>query len=442
VNASLIDGITNYWSFDYTINNAYPSSTIYGLNATINGTVYITPGKVSNSANFTGSGFLNLTDTNYCNFGLSNLTINLWIYKWGGDITGFNDIILSNQYYTGSIYNGLAVDVYGGGSTNASDWNEWNSIGNVNAFSSNILPYTKIWYMITYVRTVNATSENMKFYLNGTQVYDTNASPINIGGSTMSCLIGRYSTINNFNAQNISYDELGIWNRSLSNAEITLLYNNGSGLSLYSSFYFSNINCTSCNIPYGSTTPPYATDDTTPTFQFLTAQPVACRISDQNISYDLMGSSRDCYYGQNQTNRTCTLTAQDALVDWNASIFIACTYNGFNDTLKLLMNITSLDTPNSTEAIQQGIENSVIWPGATVYTNQKVYLRSLNNSQKLATVDKVVVYGNQRWLINYENTTALGLFNLTPVVYSLDMKNMSIKAIRANVTAFIDSTKN
>jgi hypothetical protein len=133
---------------------------------------------------------------------------------------------------------------------------------------------------------------------------------------------------------------------------------------------------------------------------------------------------------------------QDALVDYNTSIYIYC--NGsIASSMQLPMFISSLETPNSTEAIMQGIENSVIWPGATIYSNQKVYLRALNGSSVVAIVNKVAVYGNQRWLFNYVNDTGtiLGLFNISPVVYSLDMKNMSIKAIRSNVTAFINSTK-
>ena len=213
------------------------------------------------------------------------------------------------------------------------------------------------------------------------------------------------------------------------------------------SYSITNVNCTSCNIPYGSTTPPYTTDDTTPTFTFNTTNvQLACRISDRNWNYTTMGSSRDCDYGQYRTTHTCTLTTQDGLVNYNTSVYIIC-FGGVdsnNASIQLPMLITSLETPSSLEAIEQGIENSVIWPGATVYTNQKVYLRSINNSQKMTTVNKVAVYGNQRWLFNYvnENGTTLGLFNITPIVYVLDMKNMSTYAIRANVTAFIASTKN
>jgi hypothetical protein len=171
---------------------------------------------------------------------------------------------------------------------------------------------------------------------------------------------------------------------------------------------------------------------------------MACRIGDTNNNYTTMSSSRDCDAGQNLSIHTCTLTVQDGLVDYNVSVYISCNYNETNNaTMSLPMLISSLELPNSTEAIMQGIENSVVGQGATIYSNQKVYLRLLNGTNMITTVNKVVAYGNQRWLINYVNATGttLGLFNITPVVYTLDMKNMTAKAIRANVTAFINSTK-
>ncbi len=82
-----------------------------------------------------------------------------------------------------------------------------------------------------------------------------------------------------------------------------------------------------------------------------------------------------------------------------------------------------------------------MWPGASIYTNQQVYLRDLNNRQNLTTVDRVVVYGNQRWLINYNNVTTLGLFNMSPVVYSLEISNGTLLQIETMITSFINTTK-
>ena len=162
-----------------------------------------------------------------------------------------------------------------------------------------------------------------------------------------------------------------------------------------------------------------------------------------------MSSSRDCDSGAFSATHTCTLTTQDAIVDYNVSIYVTCnstTYLSnitYDSSAALPMLISSLESPNTTEAIQQGIDFSVIGTGATVYTNQKVYLRSLNGSNVTATVAKVAAYGNQRWIFNYVNSsgTIWNLFNITPVVYVLEMQNMTTKAIRANVTALINATK-
>ncbi len=99
---------------------------------------------------------------------------------------------------------------------------------------------------------------------------------------------------------------------------------------------------------------------------------------------------------------------------------------------------------NNTEgeaALEAGIQASAVWPQATVYTNQQVYLHDLSNNQVLATVDRVVAYGNQRWLFNYDTSTTAGLFNITPVVYSLELVNMTGPLIQQTVIDFISATK-
>ena len=203
----------------------------------------------------------------------------------------------------------------------------------------------------------------------------------------------------------------------------------------------TNVNCTGAG-PSGDITPPYSTNDTTPTFSFNTTSNSSCRMSDRYLAYDLLNSSRDCLSGQNTTGHICTLTVQDELVNASDYAYIVCQKYGNETAISLLMDIQYLDA-NDSRAIEYGIMASTIWPGATIYSNQKVYLRALNGSTKTATVDKVAVYGNQRWILHYENESepAMNLFNLTPVVYVLEMKNISLTQIRATVTAFINSTK-
>ena len=207
----------------------------------------------------------------------------------------------------------------------------------------------------------------------------------------------------------------------------------------------SAFNCTSCNIPQGDNVSPYTTADTTPTFTLGTNFSANCRIGDVNQTYTTMGSSRNCGT-TGSTTHTCSLIAQDELATSTDYVYVSCA-NAQNDSLsntaQLQMNITNLQT-NTTNAIDRGIQESAIWPGAKVYSNQQIYLRNLDNIQVLATVDRVAVFGNQRWIFNagIDDETALGLFNLTPVVYVLDMVNVSLGDIQSQVSALIDATKN
>ena len=205
-----------------------------------------------------------------------------------------------------------------------------------------------------------------------------------------------------------------------------------------------NLNCTSCNEPNGDTTPPYTTADTTPTFTFVTNPETSCRIANQNYSYTQMNTTRECTSGQGTSHHICTLQPIDELIYPTSYVYIACS-SGLheNSSGALQMEITNLIV-NSSIAIWWGIESSEIWPGATVYDNQKVYLRSINNSQLLITVDKVAAYGNQRWIFNYvtENETKINsLFNITPAVYVWQSWNLSLSEIQGQVSDYINSTK-
>lgn len=202
----------------------------------------------------------------------------------------------------------------------------------------------------------------------------------------------------------------------------------------------SAIVCSSSN----DTTAPYTTSDTTPTFAFETDVRANCRIGNMNLNFSSMGSSRDCQT-TGQEYHVCSLTVDDELLTPDPILYVTCqNYYSVNETnISLQMNITDLDA-NSTRALQRGIEASSIYPDMTVYDNQQVYLRDVNNNQLLTTVDKLVVYGNQRWLFNYiaQNETPVGLFNITPVVYVLELQNMTLTNIKNKVKDYIDATRN
>jgi uncharacterized protein (DUF1499 family) len=209
----------------------------------------------------------------------------------------------------------------------------------------------------------------------------------------------------------------------------------------------SAINCTSCDVPFGDNESPYTTSDTTPTFFFQTDVNANCRIGNVDQNYTALGDLRNCTSGEGTQAHTCSLTVPDELDSVQDYVYVGC-INTANANESLLasatfeMNITDLSTNTST-AIDKGIQHSSIWPGATVYNNQQVYLRDLNNNQVLATVDRVAVFGNQRWIFNVgvDEEAQLGLFNITPAVYVLDLVNVSLGSIQTQVSGLINATK-
>jgi len=211
-------------------------------------------------------------------------------------------------------------------------------------------------------------------------------------------------------------------------------------------------NCTSCNIPYGDTTEPFETEDTTPTFRITTDENSVCAIADIDKNYTSMvaeDSSRNCST-TGSTEHICTLPPSDELlINETDYVYFACidtndNENSSSNSGPKQMQMTSEQTEEQGElAIQAGIDTSVI-SGAVVYTGQKVYLRDINNNQISATFDKFVISGDQRWAFNYitsgESPTT-GLFNLTPSFYAAEYQDMSFQEINNSVRTLIDNTK-
>lgn len=98
-------------------------------------------------------------------------------------------------------------------------------------------------------------------------------------------------------------------------------------------------------------------------------------------------------------------------------------------------------------AILSGIENSVIGgSNSSKFPEQQLYMRTENNTQKLAKFDYVAVSGNQTWVFNYVTASDptsdfTHMVNMTPVLYVWEAQNESDTNITSDVTAFINSTK-
>ena len=159
-----------------------------------------------------------------------------------------------------------------------------------------------------------------------------------------------------------------------------------------------------------------------------------------------MGGNRTCS-GNGTYEHTCTLINQDALATETSYIYIGCqdlfgneNLTSTSGALKITLSTPDAET-SARNAIEAGVRQAL--SGYTIYTAQRVYVRDAANNQGTGIVDKVVKWMNKIWAFNYltENQTAAGMFNITPVFYILEMKNISVGSINSTVSQLILDTK-
>lgn len=207
---ALIDNLTSYWKLDESSGDAADShGTTVGVNtsATFTGTTPF----INNHAVFNGSSSRFTFGTDYVS-GSKVYSISAWIYTAGGaygDIFG-KDGTASNQFV-------LRIS----------------SSNNLEVVKSNVGPFstststvpTNQWSHIVLTQSATAWT----FYINGSAAGTAVAK-----FSYVACNNGLGYQRNNSNNPTEffsgSIDEVGVWSRELSSAEVTELYNGGIGL--------------------------------------------------------------------------------------------------------------------------------------------------------------------------------------------------------------------
>lgn len=202
----------------------------------------------------------------------------------------------------------------------------------------------------------------------------------------------------------------------------------------------------SCGSWNTSTSLPCSTGDTTPSLYFFTDTNAFCAIGTSNSNYPTMGSSRNCTSGEGTLDHACTLTLQDELVYQDSIAYISCkdetgNYNATSTSGPLSLTLTGLETGGSA-AIGVGVQNALL-SGYTNYTSQQIYARNLAGLQDHGTFDWVAKKGTKVWAFNYvtNGESHVGLFNMTPVLYVLEMSNITNSTIVSTVESMINATK-
>ncbi len=219
--------------------------------------------------------------------------------------------------------------------------------------------------------------------------------------------------------------------------------------------YFNLTNEAGCENWNTDKTNPCSTSSVTPTVQFNTNENAWCAIAASSSitsldkNYTDMGSARNCTgaaSGEGSTTHFCTLTNQDELVYDAPYLFISCKDSFGNQNLTstsgpLKVSITGLEAAGR-NSIGIGIQNALSG-GYTNYTDLQIYARNLNNEQVRGTFDQAAKKGSKMWAFNRIGVSEsyVSMFNLTPVLYTLEIANMSSSRITAQVELLINATK-
>jgi len=254
-------------------------------------------------------------------------------------------------------------------------------------------------------------------------------------------------------------DSLAIWKRTLSEADLSEFWNNGAGTTIgapdttppeidQNSYNMTSEGGEGCTVWRTNKNIGCTTSDTTPTVSLTTIQSATCAIGTSNRNYTDLGASRECS-GGGTTAHTCTLTTQDELTLEDSFIYIGCkdfdnNQNRTSTSGALRISIQSSDLEAiGRNAIETGIQHA-LGSGYTIYTDQKVYARNSANNQFVKTFDKVVKWLNKIWAFNFltgNETADAGKFNITPVMYVLELTNATNSSVNSTVYNLIINTK-
>lgn len=225
------DGLVGYWGFDGNTNDASGNA-----NHGIPSNVSLTTDRFSNGSSayqFNGSNSRIDVNNTIFNVGWNAFTISCWTYSTSFlNSNNYND---SQVVFNTSPHNGIAITMYGANNPFKNNWD------NKYVFLAGAVPSQRSWDVVfsdgnsTSTRTINTwnhlvlvkNGNNYQFYING--VLDKSIVG-NMIANSYSCKVVMGGLSADIPAEVFlgKLDDYGIWNRALSQTEITNLYNSSS----------------------------------------------------------------------------------------------------------------------------------------------------------------------------------------------------------------------
>jgi hypothetical protein len=214
------NGLVGYWHFNGNANDESGN----GNNGTINGATLTTDrfGNSNNAYSFDGlSNFIEIPSSSSLQV-KSAYTISTWVFMDYQNYQSIDQHSIISKIADGDWYGGYELRINNlSNSNNVGAFSTAGNIGGVNIGIGTPNVVTAQWYFVT----VTYDSSVLKIYLNNIEVGNTLISG-NLQTSNNRLRFGRRGEGNSYNCwYKGKIDDIGIWNRALTQQEITGLYN-------------------------------------------------------------------------------------------------------------------------------------------------------------------------------------------------------------------------
>lgn len=309
VSADLTEGLISYYSFDIDYTDVLNTNDLTNNGATL------VAGKINNAADLVSGDSDYLSNTTFT----SPELIRSYCFWINPDTSDSNEITMSWYYDVTDRH----LDYFDG--TNYHSW--LNSAWNLETTEPPLSTWT---FLCT---TFGGTGDNSSIlYVNGTKM--ANSSDSTVFASTQEFFRVGFSTGNEYFDGQI--DELGVWNRTLTDSEVSSLWSDGSGLAypfpdellIHQNSYnlTSGINSANQTIWRTNQSAYAEVKDSTPSVSFAITSAGNCSIGLSNYNFTTMvadDANTKCST-TTTTNHTCTLPSTKELSKGTDLLYIAC----------------------------------------------------------------------------------------------------------------------
>lgn len=223
---ALVDNLVSYWKLDETSGtreDIHAANDLTDVN-----TVGAATGKINDGADFefSNSEYLSISDASQTGLdGMTDFSVSLWFYQ--ESVAATYPQLVSKWSETGNQRSYTVANVGGSIYFYHSPDGAGPNLRSVNGGAVS----NATWYHV--VGTATTGTNNLKIYVNGTNVSSDTVAGAGIYNGTAAFQIGHAD--GPFAGSSNQYfdgiiDEVGVWSRVLTGAEVAELYNSGNGL--------------------------------------------------------------------------------------------------------------------------------------------------------------------------------------------------------------------